>query len=64
MEISIHSNGILLSEDKINFLKKYKVHILVSLDGPKHVQDINRKFRNETSSFEMVYSKIKLLKEK
>lgn len=64
MVISIHSNGILLFPERVDFLKKHNVRILLSLDGPKKVQDINRCFKNGKSSFDFVYNRLKLLKEK
>lgn len=64
MTISIHSNGVLLFPERIDFLKSHNVRILLSLDGPKEVQDINRCFKNGKSSFDFIYNRLKLLKEK
>lgn len=63
-KISIHSNGILLFPERVDFLNKHNIRILLSLDGPQEVQDINRKFRNGKSSFDFVYNRLKMLKEK
>lgn len=46
VNISLLTNGLLLSQAKINFLLSQKVKIVVSLDGPKLVNDQNRIFAN------------------
>lgn len=62
--ISVHSNGVLLFPERMDFLKQHNVRILLSLDGPQEVQDINRCFKNGKSSFDFVYSRLQALKEK
>ena len=61
---SVHSNGILLNEEHLDFFKKNKVRLLISLDGPKEVQDINRLSKNGKSIFELVEKKVQMAKEK
>jgi len=39
----ITTNGSLLDEERIMWLKKHQVSILFSVDGPEHVQGIHRK---------------------
>lgn len=61
---SVHSNGILLREEHLDFFKENKVGLLISLDGPKEVQDINRLSKNGKSIFELVEKKIQMAKDK
>ncbi len=47
----------------MDFFKQHNVNLLISLDGPKHIQDINRMSKNNKSIFELVDYKVKLAKE-
>lgn len=61
---SIHSNGLLLKETQMDFFKENRVGLLISLDGPKEVQDINRLSKNGKSIFDIVWEKSQIAKEK
>lgn len=41
-KISFHSNGILLNDNNLQQFVENNIRLMISLDGPKHVQDINR----------------------
>jgi uncharacterized protein len=43
---SITTNCVLLTEDKIHFMKEHKIGILTSIDGAKDTQYYNRPFHN------------------
>ena len=59
INLSITTNGVLLNEDRIKFLKDNNVNILLSIDGDKETQDYNRPFHNEDkSSFDEVSKNI------
>jgi uncharacterized protein len=45
LELYLFTNGTLLGPEKAAFLLKRDVHIVVSLDGPKAVNDRHRRFR-------------------
>lgn len=49
---SITTNGYLLDEDKIDFLRKNYVNILLSFDGDKYTQDLQRPLKNGNGSFD------------
>lgn len=49
--LSITTNGVLLNEEILSFLKGYDVGILFSMDGGKPTQDTNRPYHDGTSSF-------------
>lgn len=59
----IQTNGTLINEEWIYFLKENKFWVGVSLDGPKEIHDANRHYKKNISSFEVVYPNLMLLKE-
>lgn len=59
--IGITTNGTLLNEDKLIFLKQFNVSLLVSMDGDKKTQDLNRPFHNGKGSFDVLKDKIPLI---
>lgn len=60
----ITTNATLLSKEIIDFLVKNNFIITISIDGPKKIQDKNRKFENNEGSFDMVFKNIHNLYEK
>ncbi|MDI3544227.1 MAG: uncharacterized protein PWQ28_508 [Candidatus Woesearchaeota archaeon] len=58
------TNGSLLDDEKFEFLKKNKVGICISFDGPKHIHDYHRKFTKDPnkSTYDVVVSKLEWLK--
>lgn len=62
--ISFHmtTNGTLITREFLNFISNYNFGIYISLDGPKTVQNTNRKFGiNGEGSFENVYGNLKII---
>ncbi|MEA4922665.1 MAG: Cys-rich peptide radical SAM maturase CcpM [Eubacteriaceae bacterium] len=60
---SITTNGSLLTEHMVEKFMKSNVDLVISLDGPKVVQDRNRCFINGEGTFDTVYNNLtKLLK--
>ena len=60
--LGMTTNGTLLSEEKINWLKEHNFYILLSIDGNKETQDSNRPCRDEEkSSFDLVSNNIPYL---
>lgn len=62
-EFTVSTNGSLLTDEKIAFLKENKVDPIVSFDGPKDVQDAQRPFRNGQGSYDVIKPKIRKLLE-
>lgn len=54
------TNGVLLDDDKSDFLINEKIDMTFSLDGPKYIHDKGRRFKSnrETSSFDIIYPQI------
>ncbi len=65
LSFTITTNGTLLNESIIQLFEENDVYLVISLDGPKEVQDRNRKFAcTSDSTFEIVMSNVNLIKQK
>ena len=60
-QIGITTNGTLLSQSKLNFMKQNDIDILFSIDGAKETQDFNRPFHSGRGSFDNLKNKIPIL---
>lgn len=61
---TITTNGILLDDDKIDFINKEMSNVVLSVDGRKEVNDRVRKFSNGMGCYDMIMDKYKRLVEK
>jgi radical SAM additional 4Fe4S-binding domain len=52
--LSMTTNGTILNDEILEFLKKYDVSVTVSIDGPKEIHDRYRKFADGSGSFETI----------
>lgn len=59
--LSMTSNGILLDEDKLKWMKENDFGLLFSLDGDKPTQDKNRPLQGGGSSFDILKEKIPMI---
>lgn len=57
----ITTNGTLLNNEIIDFCYEYNIDILLSIDGCKQVQDIQRPIKNQDSSFDLIKNNIPYL---
>jgi len=48
---SITSNGTILTQPMLDFLQAEEIDLCISLDGPAHVHDLNRRYGNGCGSF-------------
>lgn len=55
------TNGTMLNEERIQWLKDHNMPFLLSIDGDKDVQDFNRPCRNGESSFDKVSKNIPMI---
>lgn len=58
---SLVTNGVLLSEEKVQFLKQHEFSVTVSMDGLEKGQNLQRPFRNGSGTFHAVVEGIRLL---
>lgn len=61
--LSMTTNGILLDKEKLEFMRKNSIGMLLSIDGNKSTQDINRPCKNGQSSFDILNPKLDLILE-
>jgi len=61
IQFSMTSNGTLFTDRIVDFLNEHRVSVLVSMDGPKQVQNMNRPFRSGKGSFDAIKSNIQKL---
>lgn len=60
---SIDTNGTLLTEPILELLKDKISGCLVSLDGPRHVHNLSRPYRNGRGSFDTIMKNIEILRD-
>ncbi|MDD3897848.1 MAG: SPASM domain-containing protein, partial [Syntrophomonadaceae bacterium] len=60
---SATTNGTLLDDEKIAFIKKHQFDIGISIDGPRAVHDAQRPYANGKGSYDSIVPKIKKLLE-
>lgn len=61
---SLTTNGTILTDEIINTIKSYNISVLVSLDGPKYINDKLRIYINGKGTYDIIANNIKKLKEK
>ena len=62
LAVTMITNGTMLRDDEIKFLKQNRVGIGISLDGPKFINDKNRVFRSDSGSvYDSAIQGVKLL---
>lgn len=56
-EVEYHftTNGTIMSEESLEFIVEHKIHVMFSIDGPKEIHDIHRRFRNDKGSFDLAF---------
>jgi uncharacterized protein len=64
IKYTITTNGTLLFPDVYEYLCDNGFDIVISLDGPKQVHDLSRKFPNGKGSYDVIMENIKTLQEK
>ena len=62
LTFSVTTNGTLLSDDIIHYLDKQKISVMLSLDGPKEVHDLNRVFEDGKGTFDVIATNIQRIK--
>lgn len=58
---TITTNGLLLDDDKIDFINREMVNVVLSLDGRKDVTDRIRKTLNDKSAYDVIVPKFQKL---
>lgn len=58
VRLSITTNGTILTQSILNFLKEESVDFCISIDGPEHVHNLNRCYKNGKGSFSNVVNNL------
>ena len=61
LDIKIHTNGVLLTEEFCELFDEHRVGVGISLDGDRTANDRHRKYRDGRSSYNAVIRAIRLL---
>ena len=61
---SMTTNGSLLTEEILDYLKDNKVGLLLSIDGDKETQDYNRPLANGQGTFDLIEPKLDMILER
>mgnify|MGYP000913087718 CR=1 FL=1 len=56
------TNGSLLTKESLDFIQRYHISLMISLDGPKEIHDKNRKFVNNEGTFNIIMKNIRFMK--
>lgn len=62
--LSVTSNGTLIDEDVLDYLRKEKVDLCISIDGPENVHNLHRRYPNGQGSFDDVVDNLVLALER
>jgi uncharacterized protein len=60
---SFQTNGTLITDEWCDFIKRWRLNVGVSIDGPAEIHDLNRKQRNGAGSFERAYKGLRKLQD-
>lgn len=60
-ELSMVTNGTLLTQEKANFLIKHKISVGVSIDGYEEIHNTHRIFKNKKGTFRRVAAAYRIL---
>lgn len=63
VRLSITTNGTILTQEMIDFLKENNINLCVSIDGPEHIHNRNRCYENGEGSFAQVVKNILMARE-
>jgi uncharacterized protein len=55
---SITTNGTLLDDEKNQFFLKHQIKVMISIDGLKELQDVQRPFASGSGSYDLILPKI------
>jgi His-Xaa-Ser system radical SAM maturase HxsB len=64
LRLDLVTNATLLDEEKMEFLRDFDVGVCVSLDGPRHIHDKYRIFKNGQGTYALAARNIKKLENK
>jgi len=60
---AVTTNGTLIDQETTEFFKKNNFSVTISLDGPKHINDMQRRFPSGRGTYDLIKKKIDLLRD-
>lgn len=63
LTFNMTTNGTLLTDDIIRYLAEHEVSLMISIDGPREINDANRVFANGQGNFDTVMGRIRRIHE-
>lgn len=64
ISFSTTTNGTLLNDEIVEFFIEHDISVMVSLDGPRDIHDLSRKFANGQGTFDVIMENINRIREK
>lgn len=65
LRFNMTSNATLLNEEIVDFLQTHNFDLMISLDGPKDIQDKNRVFADgEKGTFDVIMEKLEMIQKR
>lgn len=61
LNFNITSNGTLLTEEMVRYFEAEGIRLMISLDGPKDINDRNRVFADGRGTYDTVMEKIRMI---
>lgn len=58
IQFTLTTNGVLLNKEVVRFLYDNKINLIISLDGCREINDLHRKFKDGTGSYEKIIDNI------
>ena len=58
VNLHLTTNGTLITREILEYLRAHEIGLCISIDGPRHIHDQARRFRNGKSSFTRVVSNL------
>jgi len=63
LDFELITNGTLINESAVEFIKRHNVRLAVSIDGPKIVHDTHRRTRENKGTFDLITKNLSRLAE-
>jgi uncharacterized protein len=63
LDFELITNGTLINESTVEFIKRHDVRLAVSIDGPKTVHDAHRRTRENRGTFDLIAKNLSRLAE-
>lgn len=60
---NLTTNGTLLTREMVKVFEQHNLQLLVSLDGPKEIHDLSRKFISNEGSFDKLFENMQMIKD-